>query len=197
MCEVPTAPTTSDFGDGSTHEEKQAKHDLMRELLAVALACDLTRVFSYEWSANQSEAVYWEVGESGQHHDVSHGNSAGMRRITRFIMDRYAELGSSLLARSEGDTNVLDQTLILGTSEHSNGASHRASDHPMIFLGRAGGSFAAGQHYRDPSSDNRNTPRVLLTTCHAVGAMVPSFGHDSLGSVPDRVATEPMSALLA
>lgn len=196
-CNAPGSPTTSDFGDGSTREEKQAKHDLMRELLAVALACDLTRVFSYEWSANQSEAVYWEVDQSGQHHDLSHGNAGAMRAITRFIMDRYAELGRSLLAMPEGDGNLLDRTVILGTSEHANGAGHNSRDFPMLFLGRAG--LRAGQHYRDPAGpgSNANTPRVLLTACYAVGTPVPSLGHDSLGSVPERVATEPIGELLA
>lgn len=197
-CTVPGAPTTNSFGDGSTHEEKQAKHDIMRELLAVGLACDLTRVFSYEWSANQSEAVYWELGLSGQHHDVSHGDTEGMRQITRFIMDRYAELGESLRSMSEGDGNVLDRTLILGTSEHANGSGHNSRDMPMVLLGRAAGNVRAGMHYRDPAgpNSNANSPRVLLAACHAVGAMVPSFGHDSLGSVPERVATEPLTEIL-
>ncbi len=196
-CTAPDGPSVTDFGDGGTHEEKQAKHDLMRRMLAVGLACDVTRVFSYEWSANQSEAVYWEVGATGQHHDLSHSDPGGMRRVVRFIMDRYAELGESLRTTAEGDGNLLDNTLILGTSEHANAASHNGNDFPLLFMGRAGGAFNAGQHYRDPTNgSNGNAPKVLLTACHAVGARVASLGHDSLGSVPDRVATETVDALL-
>jgi len=47
--------------DGSTTLQKAGA---MSELLAEALACDTTRVFSYEWSANQSEFVYSELGSA-------------------------------------------------------------------------------------------------------------------------------------
>ena len=62
------------------------------------MACDLTRVFSYEWSATQSEAVYWEVSSSTEHHELSHNASTGteMKNVVKFIMKNFAYLAQKL-----------------------------------------------------------------------------------------------------
>ena len=87
-CPVATRPSKATFGDGGSREEKEAKSKLMSELLAIAMACDLTRVFSYEWSATQSGAVYWEVNSSTEHHQLNHNSGTGtdMKNVTKFII---------------------------------------------------------------------------------------------------------------
>lgn len=195
-CVDPAAPMTSDFGDGTSREEKEAKSRIFSELLAVALACDLSRVFSYEWSATQSEAVYWEEGISAEHHQYNHDNPRGdgMKRILRFIMRNFAYFAEQLRSMPEAGGNVLDNTLILGTSEHAVAGNHNYGDHPYILVGKAGGGLRAGQHWRHPRSGNRDAARVLLTAVRAVGVEVPQLGQAE--SDADRVVTEPFSDLL-
>ncbi len=191
VCMHPPRPTRTNFGDGSAREEKEAKHEVMSELVATALACDLTRVFSYEWSATQSQTAYWELNLNGQHHeDYSHGNRGAMRRITRFIMDRYAELARKLRDLPEGDGNVLDNTLMVGTSEHADAAAHNATDHPYLMVGKSCGNIRAGLHYRAPRG-NEDAPRVLLSAVRAAGVE-----RDSLGEGEGRVATDPIADIL-
>lgn len=196
-CTAPDRPTRSDFGDGTSREEKEAKSQIMSDLLAVALACDLTRVFSYEWSATQSEAVYWEVGSSQEHHQLNHDDPRGatMQAIVRFIMQNFAYLADRLRAMPEGDGNVLDNTLILGTSEHATAGSHDYRDHPFLLVGKAGGALNAGIHYRDPSDGNRNAPKVLLTAVRAAGVPTEALGQSSSDG-PRRV-TDSIGALEA
>jgi hypothetical protein len=195
-CTMPDAPTQSDFGDGGANEQKEAKSQIMSDLLAVALACDLTRVFSYEWSATQSEAVYWEVGSSQEHHQLNHDAPGGteMKAIVRLIMQNLAYLAEQLAAQPVAGGNLLDHTLILGTSEHANAGSHNYSDHPFILVGGAGGSIQAGMHHRETSGGNQ-APRVLLTAVRAVGVPLDKLGQDNSDGA--RAVTESIGAIEA
>jgi Protein of unknown function (DUF1552) len=183
-CKLPTRTSRTDFGDGSAKEDKAAKSDLMSDLIVTALACDLTRIFSYEWSAKQSETKYWEVNVDASHHEgVSHTNSQGpeMRRIVQFIMSNLAKMARKMAAQKEGAGNILDNTLILGSSEHANSGAHNFTDHPYILVGKAGGKIRAGQHYRDTQNGNYNAPRVLFTVAKAMGSPVTSIGQTENG----------------
>jgi hypothetical protein len=178
MCAAPDSPTRKDFGDGGSREEKEAKSKLMSDMLAVALACDMTRVFSYEWSANQSQSIYWEANSSGQHHeDITHGKEQTEEhtRIIRFIMKNFAYLAGKLKQTQEGAGNVLDRTLIFGTSEHANAGNHDWEDHPLLLVGKAGGKIKAGSHYRG-SGDN--APKVMFSAVKAVGVQVTKLGQE-------------------
>lgn len=192
-CTVPDAPGTLNFGDGGSHEEKEAKNALMSELLAHALACDLTRVFSYEFSATQSHAVYWEVGITDEHHPLTHSDNGGPKTatVTTFIMKNFAHLAARLKAMPEGTGNVLDNTLMLATSEHANAGSHNYTDHPYLLVGKASGGINAGMHFRGTSG---SSPRVLLTAVRALGLPVEKLGQAN--SDGNRVATAPFSELL-
>ncbi len=193
-CQLPDSPNTMDYGDGSSNEQKEAKSRVMSDLLATALACDLTRIFSYEWSATQSGAVYWEAGVDEEHHEYNHNHSqgAGMQAITRFIMRNYAYLAEALRQLPEGSGNVLDNTLILGTSAHAIAGSHNYTDHPYALVGKAGGGLIAGQHWRHPNPDgNEDAPKVLMTAVRALGLDQESLGQaGGPGGVADRVVTD-------
>jgi hypothetical protein len=195
-CTLPDAPTAADFGDGSANEQKEAKSQIMSQLLATALACDLTRVFSYEWSATQSEAVYWEVGSSQEHHQLNHDAPTGteMRAIVRLIMQNLAYLAEQIAAQPVAGGNLLDHTLILGTSEHASAGAHNYSDHPFILVGKAGGSIKAGMHHRETSGGNQ-APRVLLTAVRAVGVPLDKLGHENSDGA--RAVTESIAAIEA
>ncbi len=196
-CPSPDRPTRADFGDEGTHEDKEPKHAIMAGLLTTALACDLTRVFSYEWSANQSTTVYWEVGVNTEHHQFSHDaqGSQGFKDIVRFIMKNFASLSRMLKEHTEGAGNLLDRTLILGTSEHANAASHDYVDHPYLMVGKAGGKIAAGQHHRNPNPNNLDAPKILLSAVRAVGVERAALGQ--VGSDAARVATQTVAELEA
>lgn len=200
-CQQPETPAAIDYGDDGSNEQKEAKSQLMSELLATALACDLTRIFSYEWSATQSEAVYWEVGVNQEQHQYTHDNSQGpgMQAIVRFTMQNFAYLAEALRQRPEGAGTVLDNTLILGTSEHAIAGAHNYEDHPFVLVGGAGGGIKAGLHWRHPSpGSNLDAPKVLLTAVRAVGVEQESLGQaGGPGGVADRRVSEAIEEVLA
>lgn len=183
--QVCTKPTLQ-----GTASNKTTRAKLHAEVLAHALACDLTRVFSFEWSANQSDETYPEVGMNTPHHEYTHQASSGElhAKVIRFVMEHLAYLGEQLAARREGTGNVLDNTLVFGTSEHANAGAHNWSDHPLIFLGKAGGRFKAGQHVRQSGG---SAPRVLFSAVRAVGVNVTKVGQDGRAGtdvVPELVS---------
>jgi hypothetical protein len=201
QCRAPDRPMAHDYGDGTGREEKSEKSKAMSDLLAIALACGMTRVFSYEWSAGQSHAVYWEVGVSEEHHPLTHTEANGgpyLPRTVKFIMSHYAYLARKLAEMREGAGTVLDNTLILGTSEHANAGKHNYTDHPFLLVGKAGGAIRGGLHHRDPDpKGNFNAPRVLLTAARAVGVPVAKLGQEPTHGEGSRVAAETLGEIEA
>lgn len=192
-CMEPDRPMAANYRDGTTREEKQAKAEIMADMVAVALACDLVRVFSFEWSATQSESHYWEVGIDQGHHEFTHvGANGDQAKIIKFIMQNYAYLARKLREVQVGDGNLLDHTLVLGTSEHASAKRHNYTDHPYLLLGTAGGKLRGGIHHRVANENNTDAPKVLLTAVRAVGVE-----RASIGAGAKRVATETISAVEA
>jgi len=201
QCQVPDKPEDRDYGEGTRTENREAKNEVMADLLAHAFACDLSRVFSYEWSATQSNAVYWEVGATGEHHhEYSHlasrqgGRYRGvMQDIVQFIMKNFAVLADSLYQTPAADgQTLLDHTLIMGTSAHADGGHHNYQDHPFVFVGK-GSDVRPGRHIRI-TDRNTSAPRVLYTTIRSLGIDVDGFGQqDSDG---DRYATTSLPGML-
>jgi hypothetical protein len=193
-CTPPSKPT-SDPGD------KLLRAQLFADLLAVALACDLTRVFCFEYSANQSESLYPEIGfnvhgTSGMgHHELTHDDSTGdtLVGITNYIFRAFGYLAEKLRTTPDGTGNLLESALVLGTSEHANAGAHNNRDHPFLFVGKARGRFRAGLHYRHQNLANEDGGRVLLTAAHAVGVPVPGLG---LTAGLTTRATVPVNELL-
>lgn len=178
-CAQPTAPAAVGYGDGGDHELKNEKVAVMAELLGTALACDLVRTFTFEFSATQSEAIYWEVGATASqtHHDLTHEQSPLLKDIGRLQMSALARVAGALQSRAEGTGTVLDNTLILGTSEHANAGNHDYRDHPLVLVGKAGGRLRAGLHYRHAAPDsNLDAPKVLMTAVRAVGVTPSTLG---------------------
>jgi Protein of unknown function (DUF1552) len=172
-----TNPGGGAYGDGSPDEKKADKTKVMASLMATGLACDAIRSFCFEFSGTQSGASYWEVGyPNSDHHDLTHGEPEPIRKITRFIMDQFGVFAEKLRAIPEGTGNLLDHTLIFGTSELATARSHNYKDHPLLFVGK-GGKIKAGIHYRHPDSvNNFDAPKVLLTAVRAMGVNRPSLG---------------------
>ena len=71
---------------------------------------------------------------------------------------------------------------------------HDNKDHPFVFVGKAGGAFKAGTHYKDPNGSNQNGPKVLLTAVRAVGVQLDKIGQS--GGEQGRQVSDSISDLL-
>ena len=80
----------------------------------------------------------------------------------------------------EGDGSMLDNTLIVWTTEHSGEAQHGRKNVPFNLFGNLGGSINSGQFF-----DFRNQPKahndVYVTVAQAMGLSdVTTFGKESV-----------------
>lgn len=176
-CEVPDGVDSWPDVDGQEQIEQQNR--TMSELLALALACDLTRVFTVQWSTAGSAVVVWPVGATDGMHSMSH-NESGDQPVCHdaitWTMGNLATFLETLRDTPEGDGSLLDRCSILCTSELSDGQIHSNDEFPIMIAGGGGGRLNSGVHYR--STSDLNTSHAVLTALRGGGVDADSFGAD-------------------
>lgn len=149
----------------------------MSELLSVALSCDLTRVFTMQFTGSVAQTVFAQLGQTQNHHGLSHEGAAAQAEIeaaTTFTMEQLAVLLSTLRDTPDGDGNLLDSCAILATSDHGDGALHSLDDMPVVIAGHARGALVhPGIH---SIADGEHTNTILLALLRAVGVDIPEIG---------------------
>lgn len=176
-CEVGARPEAIADVDGL--EQIQEKNLVMSELLALALSCDLSRVFSVQFSTAGSAVVFWEAGASDGLHSISHTEAPPQPTIhaaTTLTMGYLRDFLVRLRDVEVGDGNLLDHCSILCTSELSDGYTHSNVDFPILIAGKGGGRLRGGVHYRSTSGEN--TSHAVLTALRGAGVEAESFGAD-------------------
>lgn len=175
QCDDPTKPAAI---TGMSGKEPLAERlDAMGDLLALALSCDLTRVFSLQWSGSAGGPVFWQVGATRAHHDLSHdgaGAQALIEKITIFTMEELAKMLTKFRDTPDGAGNLLDSLALLITSDTSDGEAHSVNDLPVVIAGKAGGALKyPGVYYH---SNGEHTNRVLLSVLRGVGLTLAEIG---------------------
>ncbi|MFZ6183396.1 DUF1552 domain-containing protein [Nannocystis pusilla] len=174
-------PELSDEPDLQTLAKVPALGKLQMDLLAMAIACDLTRVASIMWanSSNIDPFPWLSIHEA--HHELSHrgdGDDDAQEKLTK-INTWYAEQFAYLLARlraiPEGDGTVLDNTLVVWVNEHQKGNNHDRSQMPYVLAGKAGGAVKTGRWLRVDGEVPHNN--LWVGCMHAMRIDEMSFGN--------------------
>jgi len=173
---VPPAPEES--GD------LLVKTEIMGQILAVALQCDLTRVFSFMLTSPATTHVFGNLGVANDMHKTCHdGAWEQVRAITDYQMQAFARLLDKLAAVKDAmDMTLLDRSLVFGTSEYGEGYQHSDTEMPVIFAGKAGGAIVPNVHVREPKG---NICKAHVTMLRAIGIDTPSFGFNG-GETSDQ-----------
>ena len=177
LCDA-TAPGSS-FGDVGGQEQIEQKNAAMADLIAVALACDLTRTFSVQFSTAGSGVIVWQVGAANSLHQICHDEGMPQPTVhaaSTFTMGQLGVFLRRLRDTPEGGGNLLDRCSILCTSELADGWTHSNSDFPILVAGTGNGRLRGGVHYR--SGSDRNTSDAVLTALRGAGIEAASFGSD-------------------
>jgi hypothetical protein len=174
--ELPGAP--AGVPDSFTEHVK-----LMYDLQALAFAGDITRVFSFKTGRDGSARVYPDSGVNLAFHPASH-HGEREERIAQFAAINKYQVGlvpyfmEKLKSISEGDSNVLEQTVIVYGSPMGNSNVHNHKRCPLFLAGRGGGILKGGLHLK--AADGTPMANVLLTLAHGLGLDLASLG-DSTG----------------
>jgi hypothetical protein len=155
---------------------------LMSDMLAIALQADLTRVATFLMTAEGTSRAYREIGIPDGHHPCTHhqGKPDLMEKVTQineYHTKQLAGFLTTLKSMKEGDSNVLDNSIIVYGAGLSDGNRHLHEDLPTLLIGKAGGAFKTGRRvvYR------RETPmcNLHLTLMDHMGVTVENFGDAS------------------
>ena len=195
--------TPEQLAEGLSTNNYQRHHDLQSRTLAAALACGRTQV-AVLVMAGIRDSMTVPGGAGGHHH---HDDSAvdHYRAFDRYYGDRIKFLLDELDSYPEGEGTVLDNTIVVWTSDISwTPIEHDHDRHPIyLFGGLPGGKLKMGQYVKvpyDPGADrvvalanpqNRRLHEVLLTIAGAMGI-------DDLDDFADPEYVQgPVSQLLA
>lgn len=171
--------------DAHADENHELVGSLFFDIDAMAFACDLTRVVSFNWSGNTSNRVYKNLGMTEGHHDISHESGdaayAKVRKIKQHLWTLNTKLYEKLKAIPEGAGSVWDNTLIVHWDELGDGNPHSTNDQLVVFAGGGSGYFAKG---RLVECNNEVGFADMLVSCfHYMGFEdVTSFGDARLNS---------------
>ncbi|MCS6912456.1 MAG: DUF1552 domain-containing protein [Myxococcales bacterium] len=170
-------PPARDVPDVNGQEQIEQQNQIMTDLLALALVCDLCRVFSVLFSTCGSGVIIWQVGARNGLHQICHDEplpQPTVHRATVFTMQQLGYFLRKLRDTQELGGNLLDSCSILCTTELCEGNRHNNDEFPILVAGRAGGRLRTGLHYRSPNRENAS--KVLLTVLRAAGVPLTEFG---------------------
>jgi hypothetical protein len=178
-CKIPDPPAQVPIDSEVDHVV--ANHALMAETLALALACDQTRVFNMTFS-NRASGLRMP-GSADTHHTLTHEEARDKTlgyqpRATAFVlrtMQAWTSFVKTLDAVPEGSGSLLDNCLVMAHSETSEANTHSVMGLPFMTAGSAGGKIRTGLHV---SGVGDSTSRVGLTMQQAMGLNIGSWGTD-------------------
>ncbi|MFT5289863.1 MAG: hypothetical protein ACI8QC_004038 [Planctomycetota bacterium] len=176
------------------------------DMATASLVTGLSNVVTVH--ADGLDSVYTGIGVGNNVHAIGHGagyaklSSQDCRNAIRtFHIELIARMATKLSQVPEGDGSMLDNTLIVYTSD--NAAKHHSFgfDWPMFVLGNMGGQLnSAGRYLAYPrygQSNHRHTICNWFTTlCHLAGIPQDLFGQPDLGLGRAAEQQGPLAELL-
>jgi hypothetical protein len=157
---------------------------LMFDIQVLAFAADITRVFSFKMGRDGSARVYPESGSDKPFHPASHhgGTEKGVKEfflINKYHVSMLPYFLNRLASISEGESTMLDKTLIMYGSPMGDSNLHNHRRCPLILLGGANGKLAGNLHLKAP--DGTPMSNAMLSVMHTLGMNdVESFGDSTI-----------------
>lgn len=130
-----------DFGEHFT---------LMTDMMTIAFQADQTRVITFLMTREGTSRAYREIGIADGHHPCTHhmGKPDLMEKVTQ-INEYHTKQLAGWLAKlknaKEGDSNLLDNSMIVYGAGLSDGNRHLHDDLPTLLIGRGGSYFRPGR----------------------------------------------------
>lgn len=191
-CVRPPMPVEGPIG--VEQETVTANHNMLTDILSLAVACNQTRVFNMLYSQAASEVR--RKGASFTHHILTHeeppdpalGYQVESAELNIRAMEAWAYFIDAFAKIPEGAGTLLDNTLIFAQSDTSVAKTHSMDGIPMMTAGSASGRLRTGLHISGKSDP---TTRVGLTVMQAMGVPIEDWGTGSM-----RTA-RPVTELLA
>ncbi len=215
VCTVPTRPEATKFPNLKQYNGGEPYFDAITDahldVLAQALACDLTRfatVFMNDLSyANNPLGLPQDnhgsvahtynaspVGNNGRPGDGAPETWLPLAKFNKYVYSKVARLMQKLDA-----LGALDSTLIYVTSDMGNPALHSTRNVPTVLAGGAGGKFRMGRRIKlkadcptdSPWCGEADANFTPVTNSKLLVSIAQAFGQevDKFGTQPDPALT--------
>ncbi len=162
---------------------------LMFDFQALALQSDMTRVIAFKTGRDASVRVYTDAEPAAQvaFHNASHYGASGanvdkFNLINKYYMTQMAYFLDLLKNTPDGNSNLLENSVIMYGSPMGDSNLHNHRRCPLIVLGHANGKLAGNMHIKAP--DNTPMANAFVSMAHAMGHTdIMQFG-DSTEALP-------------
>ena len=164
------------------------------KLGVMAMACDLTRVVSFQISNSVGGNVldFLNVGGNAlttNHHAISHEDEVlpynyreALTEINRWYAQQFTSMLTQMDAIEEGDgRSMLDNSVVLWVNELSDGRKHNHDDMPFRMGGSAGGHFRTGRYLQFNGVPHNN---LFVSLQQAYGVNSNTFGNPNFCTGP-------------
>jgi len=170
------------------------------DMLAMAFACDLTRVATVSvGNGNSAMSLPW-LGVTESFHDgLGHAMDGNMDaqnkigKIDAWNSEMLAGFIDRLKSIPEGDGTVFDSTVILWVQELTKGNAHNTDNMPHVLAGSAQGYFKTGRYLRLPRGGKVERPPypfgrwsndLKLSVLQSMGVDANTFGDPEQFTAP-------------
>ena len=158
---------------------------LMLDLIVLAFQMDKTRVATLMLNNDLSQMnfKFVEGVQGALHLDLTHNGrvpdkEAMYLKTNQFHIQQFAYLTERMKTIKEGETSLLDNSILLGASSLFDGDLHGADQLPILITGKGGGTIKGGRilDYLDKGDANRKVCSLHLSLMDRMGVKLDGFG---------------------
>ncbi len=144
-------------------DNEVAVDGIFLDIIHMALATDSTRFVTLHLTGNNVQGIEGvnEAYHNLSHHGMDEEKLAQLAIVEQGVVDQWGHF----LRRLKGD-KLLDDTMVLLTSNLGNASAHDNKNMPVLL---AGGGFKHGQHLAFDQKDNYPLPNLYLSALHRLG----------------------------
>ncbi|MDA0765927.1 MAG: DUF1552 domain-containing protein [Verrucomicrobia bacterium] len=153
-------------------------HDALLDIGIAALQSNLTNVLTVGSGRGEFFGSWKGIGVKGEGHGLGHTEQVGVEnwiKIRQYNCEMLIKIMKALEAIPEGPGTMMDNTLIVYTSNNADKQHTDGAVWPFVLLGNGGGMFKTGRYTH---LDNRPINDLYTTFLHGVGSPVDHFNVD-------------------
>jgi len=155
----------------------------MMDMMVMAMACDLTRVGTFQWSDTEAKHTFPWLNLSNHHHFYQHDGGFKPEELTaigKWYCEQHAYLLSEMDKVDMGGHTLLDESVVFFGSELAHPPIHTKQNMPFILAGKGGG-LNPGRHVK---FSGRTSNDLLVTILNLFGDTRTSYGEASFNKGP-------------
>jgi hypothetical protein len=124
---------------------------IMFDMIVLAYQTDMTRMITFMMGHEGSNRNYLELGAKDGHHSLTHhkGNPASINLVKKIDLHQSEMLAyfmEKMSSIKEGDSTLLDNSVIVTGGAHSDANMHLHTNVPMMVMGKAQNMLNTGRH---------------------------------------------------